>query len=218
MTTWQTILSWSFFIINFQALFRKAEVRPEWLQFIHSILGQWKNNCTNFSIKYPDRLLLIILTFLFDRTSSKTSDFSDNVQKRHFAPIHLAPNKDCTQASGWSWLHHYTSRGTQSGFIQMLLSLASALPHLSRAAQKHSVLHVMPAITKICINIDSNSEETWTSQHCRQVWMLPLPDSPSPSHCQSPHPMGNTWFPPFPPSCWGLAPCHPSCRSPSLRD
>lgn len=71
MTTWQTILSWWFFIINFRALFRKAEVGPKWLRFIHNILGRWKNNGTNFSIKYPERLLLIILTFLFNKTSSK---------------------------------------------------------------------------------------------------------------------------------------------------
>lgn len=38
---------------------------------IHSILGQRKNNCTSVSIKYPERLLLIILTFLFNKTSSK---------------------------------------------------------------------------------------------------------------------------------------------------
>lgn len=38
---------------------------------IHSILGQGKNNCTSISIKYPERLLLVILTFLFHKTSSK---------------------------------------------------------------------------------------------------------------------------------------------------
>lgn len=69
--TWQIILDWWCFTINFQAMFRKAEVGPKWLEFIHSILGQWKNNCTSFSIKYPERLLLIILTFLLSKTSSK---------------------------------------------------------------------------------------------------------------------------------------------------
>lgn len=208
MTTWQTIRSWRFFILNFQ-LFRKADEGPKGLPFIHSILGQWKNNCTNFSIRYAGKLLLIILTFLFAKTSSKPKWFFWQCAKKTFCSYSFALNKDFAQASGWRWLHCYMPRGTQSGSTQCCYlwlppfpisakTCAEALRLTLRASKIPKILTTLTAI-----------HESWIFSTVWPIWLpfsQPLP---------VPHLMENTWFS-NPTSLLELGLCHPPCWAPSL--